>query len=598
MSIEHPSSRAAAARRVMRAWRGALAFVAVVTWSLLAVPACAQSSAGLADLAPLLPTMACADVVKMDLSGVTDGTVTIQSATVVTNVGPEPYCDVRGTISPANLIAVRLPTQGWTQRYVEVGCGGLCGMLSVPVNPTMAAACVPILNAQTALATTNMGHSGGNDGSWAAGNPQAQIDFAYRSMHALAQVSKAMITKFYGQAPRYSYFDGCSDGGREALMEAQRYPNDFDGIAAGAPANDLVIQNTYHHGWNAVANIDASGKYTLVASKLPLIHQAAINACDAIDGVTDGIIDDPRRCSFDPGTMLCASGQDPSTCLSAAEIAVVRRIHDGPTDAWGRHLEQPIAHEWGSELDWSLFIPTTTAGPSGSLNFVLPFLRYLTFYNQALPNYQITDLKFTLPYFYGDVETSHYWSATDPDLGAFNAHGGKLLLWHGWGDQHITPQGTIAYYKGMQSLMGAATVDNFAKLFLFPGVAHCGGGLGPNTFDILTPVMAWVETGTVPTSVVASIVSGGTTTRTRPVYPYPQVARYIGNGSTDVAANFAPFTPPTEPAVSYDWVGAPMYSAGYESQCVATGSTLSCSGGKPFPWEGTTGGPNWSLSKP
>jgi feruloyl esterase len=518
--------------------------------------------------------MDCAAVANLDLTGATDTPVTIQSAAVVTTGASAPYCAVQGTIAPADTFVMRLPTQGWTQRYLQTGCGGLCG--SAAINYTAAATCPPVADGTIASATTDMGHQGQPDGSWAANNPQAQIDFAYRGVHATSQVACAIIAQFYGKPPAYSYFDGCSDGGREALMEAQRYPDDFDGIVAGAPANDLVVQNTVHHAWNVLANRDANGNPILLAGKLPLIHAAVVAACDGLDGVADGLIDDPRRCRFDPASLLCAPGQDGTTCLTDAEAGVVRRLHGGATDARGRRLEQRISHEWGSELDWTLFVPAAQGQTTFSESIALSFLRYLAYLNVANPNYQLSDFQFTVPTFWQTVQTSSYLAATDPDLRSFAGHGGKLLLWHGWADQHITPQSTLEYYEAMHDTMGAEAVESFAKLYLFPGVAHCGGGLGPDTFDALTPVMAWVETGTVPGEIVASKVENGAVTRTRPVFPYPAVARYAGSGSTDDAASFVAVTPRTEPPVGYRWVGAPLYSSGYQATCQAEGTQLVC----------------------
>jgi feruloyl esterase len=494
---------------------------------------------------------------------------------------PASVCDVKGTIGPgASLFELQLPTQGWTQRYLQTGCGGLCGNLSV--NAPMASTCVPVTNGQIAMAATDMGHEGGNDGSWAL-DPKAKLDFAYRAEHATAQVAKAIINKFYARPAKYAYFDGCSDGGREALMEAQRFPDDFDGIAAGAPANDLIVQNTFHHGWAAAANIDPkTGKYILLADKLPLVHAAVLKACDGIDGVTDGVIDRPQACRFDPATLVCAKGQAAATCLSAAEATVVRKIHDGATDASGARLEPFVSREWGSELNWSLFVPATDAGPSGSINFVMPFLRYLDYFNGSNASAAFGDLKFTIDAFLKTVPTSKYLAATDPDLHPFERRGGKLLLWHGLEDQHISPRSSIEYYTAMKNVMGSERVDAFAKLYLFPGVAHCGGGEGPNTFDILTPLMSWTETGAKPGKIVASIVdSTGQTTRTRPVFPYPAVARYTGSGSTDDASNFVSAQGDTH--VDLNWMGEWLYSPGYEAWCQAQGSQLNC-----------TGGNNWS----
>ncbi|MFI6033144.1 tannase/feruloyl esterase family alpha/beta hydrolase [Streptomyces sp. NPDC051315] len=530
---------------------------------------------GLEKLPAVKPVRACADVTGLDLDGVTDAPVTIRSATVVTTGAAAPYCEVRGTVAPANTIVVRLPVEGWTQRYVQTGCGGLCG--SANINYGQAAGCPVVQDGTVASATTDMGHQGQNDGSWALDNPQAQIDFAYRGVHVTAQVAKALIEEFYGRRPAYSYFTGCSDGGREALMEAQRYPDDFDGIAAGAPANNMVVQNTFHHAWNVLTNKDENGDYILLADKLPLIHRAVLDACDALDGLTDGLLDDPRRCDFDPTTLVCAAGQDASTCLTAAQAAVVQRLHDGATDAQGRRLEVAISHEWGSELEWTLFVPARQGQTVASENFVTSFARYLAHTNAPNPGFQLSDLEFTAESFWKTVQSSSYLAATDPDLSAFRKSGGKLLLWHGWNDQHISPQGTLAYYDAMRETMGAATVDRFAKLYLFPGVAHCSGGAGPNTFDVLTPVMAWAESATQPGKIVASNVTDGSVTRTRPVYPYPRVARYDGTGSIDDAANFVAYTPSARPdADDYHWLGERLYSHGYQTWCKVVDGKLEC----------------------
>ena len=307
---------------------------------------------------------------------------------------------------------------------------------------------------------------------------------------------------------------------------------------------------------------------------MPLIHNAVLSACDSLDGLRDGLIDDPRRCDFDPATLVCRAGQAPFTCLTTAEAGVVRRLHDGAVDAHGNRLEPSIAHEWGSELDWTLFIPTAQGQTVGSENFVLAFARYLGYTNQVKPDWKLSDLKLTVASFWNTVQSSSYLSAMDPDLGRFQRSGGKLLLWHGWGDQHISPQSTLAYYDAMRKTMNG--VGGFAKLYLFPGVAHCGGGEGPNTFDVLTPVMAWVESGRQPGKITAANVTNGTTTRTRPVYPYPTVARYDGSGSIDDAANFVPYTPRQEPRPDYHWAGERLYSSDYQTWCKAAGTKLVC----------------------
>ncbi|MGW0825936.1 tannase/feruloyl esterase family alpha/beta hydrolase [Streptomyces sp. NPDC002845] len=540
-----------------------------------AAPRPAATADGLADLPAVQPVMDCADVTGLDLDGVTDAPVTISSAKVVTTGAAAPYCEVRGTIAPADTFVMRLPTNGWTQRYVQTGCGGLCG--TADINYGQASTCPVVKDGTVASATTDMGHQGLNDGSWALDNPQAQIDFAYRGVHVTSQVAKAVIGRFYGKRPAYSYFTGCSDGGREALMEAQRYPDDFDGIAAGAPANNMVVQNTFHHAWNVLANKDADGDYILLADKLPLIHQAVLNACDALDGLTDGLLGDPRQCDFDPKTLVCKAGQDPSTCLTEAQAGVVQRLHDGATDARGRKLEPAVSHEWGSELAWTLFVPARQGQTVASENFVTSFTRYLAHTNAPDPDFQLSDLKFTVDSFWKTVQSSSYLAALDPDLGAFEKSGGKLLLWHGWNDQHIAPRGTLAYYDALRKAVGAKKTDRFAKLYMFPGVAHCGGGEGPDTFDVLTPVMAWTETATKPGKIIASNITDGTVTRTRPVYPYPRVARYDGTGSADDASNFVAVTPRTKPdADAYDWVGKRLFSSDYQTWCRVVDGKLVC----------------------
>ncbi|MEV4346819.1 tannase/feruloyl esterase family alpha/beta hydrolase [Actinoplanes sp. NPDC049596] len=514
-----------------------------------AFAAAAPPRDGLADLPALKPKIDCSAVRGLDLSRAAGAPVTITSATVV-----GPNCEVRGTIAPANTIVARLPLNGWTQRYVQTGCGGLCG--SANINYGQAAGCEPVVNGEVASATTDMGHQGLNDGSWAANNPQAQIDFAYRGVHVTAQTTKALIKAFYGRAPRYSYFTGCSDGGREALMEAQRFPDDFDGIAAGAPANNMAVQNTFHHAWNVLANKDANGNYILLAGKLPLVHAAVLAKCDSLDGLKDGLIDDPRLCDFNPSTLVCP---DPATCLTKAEAAVVRKLHDGATDARGNRLEPYISHEWGSELEWTLFVPTAQGQTVASENFALSYLRYLAQPNNPRPSFQLTDLRLTIESFGKAVlPSSSYMAALDPDLTAFKRGGGKLILWHGWNDQHISPQGTLIYYDALRQAV--SNPDSFAKLYLFPGMAHCGGGEGPNSFDVLTPVMSWVETGHRPGRIVATAAA-----RTRPVFPYPAVARYDGTGSTDDASNFVASTPRKPVATDATWVGQSLYSSHYQT---------------------------------
>jgi Tannase and feruloyl esterase len=571
MHLQWSSNR----RFVLTGWQALLFTAAWLMVVMLAYVGKAQAAAGLAKLTPELPVMECAAVMNLNITDDMNMPVKINSATVVTSASA-PYCEVRGTIAPANTVVLRLPTQGWTQRYLQTGCGGLCGNSNI--NYGKSADCTVVKDGTIASATTDMGHQGAGTprGSWAVNNPQAQIDFAYRGVHVASRVAKAIITQFYGKRPAYSYFNGCSDGGREALMEAQRYPDDFDGIAAGAPASNMVVQNTFHHVWNVMANQDAAGSYILLAAKLPMLHDAVLKACDGLDSLVDGVIEDPRRCNFEPARLLCKANQENSTCLTAAEADVVRKLHDGARDSKGRYLEQKGSHPWGSELEWTLFVPKAQGMTTGSETIAAEFASYLAYFNVANPNWQLTDLEFSVPSFWKTVATSSYLSATDPDLGAFARRGGKLLLWHGWGDQHISTQATLNYYDALRKTMGASAVDRFARLYLFPGVAHCGGGAGPDRFDVLTPVMAWVEGSDVPNKIVASKVTDNMTTRTRPVFPYPMVARWTGAGSSDDEANFVATAPRQVQRDDFNWIGKQLYSHGYQANCQAEGSQLVC----------------------
>jgi Tannase and feruloyl esterase len=563
-----------------------------VAWAAAAVTLAAASAKAddtIKNLAAIKPVMACSSLVGLNLSGISGavgGTITIKSATIVPAGGSNPaeYCAVTGNIGPGtNTIVMRLPTQGWTQRYVQTGCGGLCG--SANINYGQSLGCIPVTNGQAASATTDMGGPGAPTRFYQA--PQAQIDFAYRGMHVTAEVAKAIITKFYGRKPLYSYFTGCSDGGREALMEAQRYPNDFDGIAAGAPANNLIVQNTYHHAWRVLANQATWGdfnSFNLLSTNLSYVHSKVVKACDAQDGVVDGVIDDPRACNFDTNTLVCAKNGNEAGCLTQAQADSVRKLHDGAVTPDGDLLEPHISTEWGSELDWTIFVPNAQGQVPPANMFVTGFAGYLVWFNTYYPNFQMTDLKFTVPGFKNTVQTSVYLSAENPDLRGFAASGGKLLLYHGWADQHISPQGTLKYWKTLNEVMGDDVVERFARFYLFPGMAHCGGGTGPNQFDVLTPLMSWVELGTRPHEIVASLFdSSNNVTRTRPVFPYPTVARYSGKGSTDVAANFIPYAPRHEPHVGLGFVGNYLFSPGYpQEDCRANGTTLVCYDTRPF----------------
>ncbi len=567
--------------------------------------AVARPAPALANLAAVKPVIDCAALASVDVSDAVGAKTTITSAKL-SGSGDKAFCAVQGVIAPKIRFELRLPTAGWTQRYLQVGCGGLCGVLSIRTEH--ADGCTPVKDGAIALASTDMGHEGKGgmaamgDGAFGA-DPQARIDFAYRGVHLTSVASKALIARFYGQAPRFSYFSGCSDGGREALMEAQRFPGDFDGIAAGAPAMVFTVQNSFYHAWQARSNMDASGKAILIASRLPILHAAALASCDAVDGLKDGQIDDPRACRFDPGVAQCKPGQVADACLTAAEVETARKLYDGPRDAAGKPftLGQP---QVGSELSWAgVFVPRSADQVPGSWGMAEQPVKYLLSQTNPPADYSLADFKFTPEQFAGLSWAHRLYDATDTDLSAFAAKGGKLILWHGWSDPHISPLNTIAYRNGVVAELGQAKADATMRLFLFPGLYHCFGGDGLSQFDIVSPLMAWVEAGVAPNAVEAAKVDMPAMTgpppagadvrqapmpdssalkpsRVRPVYAYPQVAAYTGSGSIDAPESFAPKTPSAEPAVR-DAYAARFIAPRFHQDCRVEAGALACAPSKP-----------------
>jgi feruloyl esterase len=540
------------------------------------------ASPALADLKIVAPRIDCSQLLSFDLSPAVGSKVQIKAVTAVQEAKPAPYCRVQGVIEPAIQFEVRLPLANWTQRYLQAGCGGLCGNLNINVG--RGESCAPATNGELAVASTDMGHSNGpgrgagNDGAWAVENPQSRIDFAYRAEHLTSVAAKALITQYYGQKPRYSYFSGCSDGGREALMEAQRYPEDFDGIAAGAPAMNFIVQNTFYHGWNAIMNTASDGQPILTADKLPILHRAVLDACDALDGLKDGLISYPPACKFDPAVTICKSGQDPSTCLTPAQANTAKEIYAGAHDSAG-HKFVISGPQPGSELAWQgVYVPQTPGAPNFSASIAGGVIRYLA-YNQPLPpTFQLTDFHFDQATFDGIRPMHAIYDSTDPDLAKFAASGGKLLLYHGWSDPHISPLNTVAYYTAMQEVMGESKVSQFSRLYLFPGGYHCNGGDGPFNFPLLSLLMSWVEKGAAPNRVIAAHVpdSGGRgrgsapalpPDRSRPVFPYPMTAAYKGTGDVNDASSFVEKPGPRLDPAKLNWQGSMFYTAGYEQWC-------------------------------
>jgi feruloyl esterase len=510
---------------------------------LLCLLAGSLAAQNLADLKVVLPTIACADLAHTQIGS----DIHISAAVEITDAAPAPYCKVSGYVEPEVRFEVRLPLKAWTQRFVQTGCGGLCGNLSIHLSND--SSCAPSQNGQLVLASTDMGHSGGMDAAWADAHPQRAIDFAYRGVHVTTLAAKAITTAYYGQQPKYSYFAGCSDGGREGLMEAQRFPEDFDGITAGAPAMNFITQNTYYHGWNAFVNQNAKGEPILTAAQLPALHAAVIKACDAIDGLEDGLISDPTNCHFNPKTIECKPGQS-AQCLTPAQADVAQKIYQGAHDAKGHQLVIS-GPQYGSELAWAgVYIPRSPGDRVMSPNISVGTFRYLSAW-QAQPSLTLKDLHFDSPDFKNVTALHSLYDATDPDLGRFSALNHKLIIWHGWADPHISPLNSIAYYEAMQHTMGQQRVKDFARLYLFPGGYHCGGGEGPFNMDLLTPIMQWVETGTAPNQIIAS--------------------------DTKRTSSIVPYAPKANATNRLEWLGSGFYTPGYETWCTVKDKVATCS---------------------
>ncbi|WP_176084216.1 tannase/feruloyl esterase family alpha/beta hydrolase [Martelella sp. HB161492] len=526
-----------------------------------------------ADLTAIPAAVPCSALLKADLSAIGGSGSKVNSAEETTSDGIA-VCNVKGALAPKINFQVLLPVKTWTQRYLQVGCGGLCGMITLRSGAS--SGCTPLTNGEFVMAATDMGHSDPS-GAWGL-DEQQRNDFAYRAQHLTAEAAKALIAAYYGQDPRYSYFNGCSDGGREAVMEAMRFPDDFNGIIAGAPAMLFQVQNTLHHGWLARSNYDADGQVILTSKLLPLIHQAVLDACDANDGLVDGLIAQPALCQFDPQTLVGKG-------LTQEQADALAKIYAGPHDPQtGAPLTtgNPL---YGSELGWQgVFVADNADSELFSQKIVEPVMRYLAF-ETAVPDAQLSDLKFTEATL-NALRTRHpLFDATMTDLSAFQQDGGKLILWHGLADQHISPANTVSFHKGMIRDMGAETVDGFERLYLLPGVGHCGGGQGPAALDLLTPMMEWVETGSAPDGIMTastddtstfgqpdgSVGDGGghpqladlgvapLPAMTRPVYPYPATAEWSGKGEVTDGTTWHK-GPAAEIVTLHDWPGADFFA--------------------------------------
>jgi feruloyl esterase len=530
-------------KRIDVCGRFALVLALVVTCAVVPVRALAKS-ADAEEQCAKLAAKAAQDTNKkdrVDQATIVSATWTSASATLPAHclvLGYVTTGDKRQGFNHVN-IEVRLP-ESWNGKFYVGGNGGFAGSFQANIN-------VP-LGRGYATARTDTGHQGSAiDASWAQDSPTKVVDFGYRAVHETAVAGKELVQDFYGKKAKHSYFQGCSRGGGQALMEAQRFPKDFDGIIGGAPAYNWS-RFMIGFAWNEVAMYPDRANLSspvLPLAKLPYVEQQVLANCDAVDGITDGIIDDPRACTFNADSHLakCAVGDAANPrCLTTAELNVVKAVYQGPSNSQGQIFPGfPVGGE-SQPGGWNTWIVGASnlfgAYPNLHYAFGGDFFKYLAYPNQDDGSFDIHDFDFetappTLDFIGGIL------NATDPNLDRLERQGGKLILYNGWSDPAITALGTIDYFEQVAAALGQARTDTFMRLYLAPGMLHCGGGPGPNEFDLLIPLEQWVENGIAPGAIVAVHRTGGVIDIERPLCPYPQVARQINpSGSTVQAANF------------------------------------------------------------
>ncbi|MDZ4702169.1 MAG: tannase/feruloyl esterase family alpha/beta hydrolase [Rhodothermales bacterium] len=482
--------------------------------------------------------MPCAELEQLRLPD-----VNITEATLVEPATPPApvtvaHCRVVGSIGGTIGFEVLLP-KDWNGRFFMGGGGGYVGQITNSAQPAV--------DLGYASAGTDTGHQGdGLEADWALNDPVAQLNFGHLAIHRTAEVAKSVILAHYGSDPAYSYFFGCSRGGGQAMMEAQRYPDDFDGIVAGAPAMDWpgfaaeFIQNIQLN-YPDPAHLSEP---IITKENLALIETSILKACDGLDGVVDGMMENPRACPFDLETVpACEAGRPGPDCMTALQRAAIERVYAPVVSDHGVvHPGQPFGGEGDFDNGWlpwitGVFEPVFASSqerfPSLQFAFGTELFKYFV-YGDPDWDYVRYDLN-RVP---DDTRTvAQMLNSTDPDLSAYKTRGGKLILWHGWSDPALSAYASIDYYKEVEGL--DPTLRDYFRLFLMPGVLHCGSGVGPDQVEWYTAIADWVERGIPPQKIVAKKMNAeGDTVMTRPLCPYPQQARYIGNGNTNEASRF------------------------------------------------------------
>jgi feruloyl esterase len=429
------------------------------------------------------------------------------------------FCRVTATLTPSSdsviQIEVWMPEGArWNANLQSVGNGAWAGSISYPAMATA-------LADGYATASTDTGHVG-NVASFIPGHPEKVIDFGYRAVHEMTVAAKRIVEANYGRSATKAYFNGCSTGGRQALTEVQRYPADYDGVIAGAPANYATNLHATQVWTSTVTN-----KTPIPVAKFQVLSSAAIKACDALDGVKDGVIENPMKCKFNPKSLVC-KGADEPTCLTAPQVEAARMIYAGPKDSKGGSLFPGL--DPGSETGWNML-----AGPR-PLGMAEETFRFLVFKDEKW-DYLTLDPERDIARAKRDI--GPLMNAIDPNLRPFFYRGGKLLMYHGWADPGIAPRSSVNYYNSVVKTVGKEAASDEIRLFMVPGMGHCGGGEGTSTFNMMAAITQWVEQGHAPGTIPASRVRNGQVDRTRPLCAFPQVAKYDGSGSTDDASNFS-----------------------------------------------------------
>lgn len=468
---------------------------------------------------------ACAALAQQDFGALRDAPTRIAGARYIMASPQAPdYCEVRATIFPKVGIAIQLPAHDWNGKLLELGCGSYCGTIEL-------ADCAEPLRRGYACVASDMGHQApSGDSHWADKDLPAQVDFANRAAHVALLAARAIVSEYYAQQIRRAYFMGCSTGGYLGMIEAQRFPWDFDGIIAGDPdmdEADLLMRSIW--AWRVLR--DAAGKPLLNAADLQLLHAAALKACDMSDGVKDGIIGDPVGCPF-RGTELLCNLKQTSGCLSAAQLAAVRRMYEGPARADGSSISTrgPLP---GSELAWQSDPPADPAPGPGDLGYNL----YV-----PSPGQQWHEADFDFEQDYRRLGLGALFNDANPDLRRFRAAGARLIVYQG-GNDTVEMSGIYDYYETVEKLFGSPSdTQKFFRLYTVPGMGHCGGGEGADHIDYLTYLEAWVERGEAPDRMIGSH-TGPAANFTRPMFPYPQYARYAGQGDVNDARNFVAVMP-------------------------------------------------------